>query len=143
MPRGTALPASSSGLQGRFVTSEFRRKSVPRVAQGPRIAAVPAWAELGKTDRDRGVDAADAKPDDVGRAFAVHIGQEARIEIVAGPAAGGGAGAEAAEIEGRRGEGAVARRLRHPDPILAKADDVGLAVPGGVGHEAGILGLAG
>src|SRR5439155_589248 len=131
------------GLQGRFVTSEFRRKSVPRVAQGPRIAAVPAWAELGKTDRDRGVDAADAKPDDIGRAFAAHIGREARIEIVAGPAAGGGAGAEAAEIESRRGEGAVAGRPRYPDPILAEADNVGLAVAGDIAHHARIGVLAG
>src|SRR5207244_11099485 len=126
-PRGTAPAASSSGLRGRFVTSEFRRKSVPRVAQVRGSRPLQPGRDLGKTDRDRGVDAADAKPDDVGRAFAVHIGQQAGIEIVASPAAGGGAGAEAAEIEGRRGEGAVAGRLRYPHPVLAEADNVGLA----------------
>src|SRR5262249_7653355 len=77
-----------------------------------------------------------AEADDVGAAVAVHVGERARVGVVAAPAAGVGTEGGKLERGGRKVPACVGQRLE--DAGLAEADDVGRAVPVTVGRRARI-----
>ena len=88
---------------------------------------------VGQRDVDPGV----AEADDVGAAVAGDVGDEAGVPVDL-PAAG--LGAEVVDgRHGRVGEGAVSVGEGDVDAGVAEADDVGAAVAGEVGEEAGVL----
>ena len=83
---------------------------------------------------ERDPDAGVAEPDDVGLAVSGDVDDEARV-LVDAPAL---IVSEVPDDEPRRLERAVAVAERDPDAGVAEADDVGLAVSGDVGDEAGM-----
>src|SRR5262249_56993234 len=75
-----------------------------------------------------------AEADDVGHAVPVNVRKRARVEVLAGPAAGVGTEGGKLECGGRKmpasgGEG-------HMDTVSGEADDVGHAVAVNVGKRA-------
>src|SRR5687768_1214802 len=79
-------------------------------------------------DAGRGGHTAVPEPDDVRRAVAVEIGEEAGVEILAGPTSGGSAGAEPGEDELGVREPAGPIAVRRVNPTVAEPDQVGMAV---------------
>jgi hypothetical protein len=69
-----------------------------------------------------------AEADDVGHAVPVNVRERARIEVLAGPAAGAGAGTEGGKLErgGRKLPASGGERLE--DAGRAEADDVGSGI---------------
>src|SRR5690348_5588290 len=74
------------------------------------------------------IDAVRGEGDNVRPPVPGHVGYKARIGVLARPPAGGGAGAEIAEIEYRRLEGAVAVAERSVDAVRGEGDDIGAAI---------------
>ena len=82
-----------------------------------------------------------AEADDIGHAVAVHVGEQPRILILAGPAAG--VDCEVRDSGDRRCEMSAAGGQRNHHPAAAEADDVGHAVAVHVGQLPRIAVLAG
>src|SRR5262245_5193530 len=101
-----AVPTAGIGAEGREL--ECGRCKVPASGGQGRI------------------DAVGAETDDVGHAVVVNVGQRARVEVLAGPAAG--VGPEGAKLECGHRKVPASGGQRHIDTGLAEADDVGLAV---------------
>jgi hypothetical protein len=108
-----AVPTAGIGTKGREL--ECRRCKVPAAGGQGHIDAVGAEA------------------DDVGHAVAVNVRKRARVEVLAGPAAG--VGPEGGKLERGHRKVPASGGQRHIDPRLAEADDVGAAVPVYVGER--------
>src|SRR5262245_22121922 len=81
--------------------------------------------------------------DDVARCLPIHVGELARVEVLAGPAAGAGVGTEGGKLERGGRKVPASGGERHKDTVCAEADDVGHAVPVNVRERARVEVLAG
>src|SRR5215831_12213836 len=109
-----AVPTAGIGTKGREL--EWRRCKVPACGgQGYR-------------------DAVSAEADDVGEAVGVNVRKHARVEVLAGPAAG--VGPEGGKFERGHRKMPASGVQGHINAVSAETDDVGPAVPVNVGKFA-------
>jgi hypothetical protein len=109
-----AVPTAGIGTKGREL--ECRRCKVPAAGGQGHIDAVGAEA------------------DDVGHAVAVNVRKRARVEVLAGPAAG--VGPEGGKLERGHRKVPASGVQGHIDAVSAETDDVGPAVAVHVGNLA-------
>src|SRR5262245_6923091 len=102
--------AAPSGIETKGRELECRRCKVP--ASGGQGHSDPASAEA----------------DDVGHAVPVNVRERARVEVLAGPAAGAGAGTEGVKLESGGREVPASGGEGHKDTVRAEADNVGHVV---------------
>src|SRR5262245_22320756 len=105
---GVAAPTAETGTKWQEL--ECRRCKVPASGGEGHRSAVRAEA------------------DDVGHAVPVNVRKRARVEVLAGPAAGAGAGTEGGKLERGGREVPASGGEGHEDTIRAEADDVGHVV---------------